>query len=133
MSKQVEDISFEAPIKRIIKQEYPNVSNISKNLLNALSDCTKEFAKILIAGTAEACDKHGTLVVPGDVKESLKKLGYEQFIPTVETHAAIILKKKQEKPKPKESDLSHAELVELQKRAFKDAVEENRRRQSLGY
>ena len=130
MSK-VDSISFETPIRKIIKQEYPNVSNISKNLLSCLSICTKEFAKILIAGTAEACDAHGTLVVPSDVKDSLKKLGYEQYIPTVDKEAAIIKQAKQEKPKPKPTDLSLEEQIALQKRTHIEAVEEIRRRERL--
>ena len=133
MSKEVASISFETPIKKIIKEEYPNISNISKNLLNCLSDCTKEFATILISGTAEACDAHGTLVVPDDIKKSLEKLGYPQYIPAVEKESAEIKKLKQARPKPKPNELSLEEMIELQKRNYREAKEELKRRENLGY
>ena len=133
MTKQVDDISFANAVKKIIKKEYPNVTNLSKIYLNAVSDCTKEFAKLLIASTAVECDKHGTLVVAEDVKQALKTIGYENYIPTVEAQASAIKSKKEAKPKPKESDLSQQELIELQDRLYRESLAELKRRDTLGY
>ena len=132
MSKE-ENIDFSTSVKKIIKNECPAARSVSSASVAAISICTKEFAKILVSQIAIECDKHGTVVNAGDVKAAVASLGYKHYTAAIENQDKIIKKKKESKPKPKEIDLSVDEQIALQKRLRKEAIEELKRRETLGY
>lgn len=132
MSKE-EKVDFSTSVKKIIKNECPAARSVSSASVAAISICTKEFAKILVSQIAIECAKHGTLVNAGDVKGALKSLGYANYTPAVENQEKILKKNKEARPKPKPIDLTEDEQVALQKRLRKEAIEENKRRETIGY
>lgn len=130
MSVEEVDVNFENPIKKILKQQCPNI-RIKKSALTALAMCAKSFGKTFVRASAMACDKHGTLMNSDDVISALNTLGYTTLVEPTKERAKELKKAQSEKPKPKPIDLSFDEQVALLDKLRKESIEELKRRGEL--
>lgn len=130
MSSDIESINFSNNIKNIIKNEHKGVKRIKQETTAAISMSILEFAKILATQVAVECNKHGQLANQKDLVDACKALGFPQYADLISN---LQMPKRKEKVKPKEVDLTEEEMIKLQAKLRRDAVEEEKRKESFGF